>query len=142
MDIRHIKITSSEGLYRINEKKAFKSLVVSFTPSSERNAQMDMANMCHPLFFTTLHISHDCPLFLSRVSGDDRVLPEELPERILPGRGHNTAHTLQTTGAKLLIEQHTQLHTRYRNFATFSNLPYKTCLNRGMMYFRRRLRLN
>uniref|UniRef100_A0A3Q4GV88 Osteoclast-stimulating factor 1 n=1 Tax=Neolamprologus brichardi TaxID=32507 RepID=A0A3Q4GV88_NEOBR len=27
MDIRHIKITSSEGLYRINEKKAFKELV-------------------------------------------------------------------------------------------------------------------
>uniref|UniRef100_A0A3Q3R5C9 Osteoclast-stimulating factor 1 n=1 Tax=Monopterus albus TaxID=43700 RepID=A0A3Q3R5C9_MONAL len=26
MDIRHIKITSSEGLYRINEKKAFKGL--------------------------------------------------------------------------------------------------------------------
>lgn len=27
MDIRHIKITSTEGLYRINEKKAFKGLV-------------------------------------------------------------------------------------------------------------------
>ncbi|KAM9769697.1 proto-oncogene vav [Menidia menidia] len=27
MDIRHIKITSSEGLYRINEKKAFKGLI-------------------------------------------------------------------------------------------------------------------
>ncbi|XP_017282357.1 proto-oncogene vav isoform X2 [Kryptolebias marmoratus] len=27
MDIRHIRITSSEGLYRINEKKAFRSLV-------------------------------------------------------------------------------------------------------------------
>uniref|UniRef100_A0A3Q3WD22 Osteoclast-stimulating factor 1 n=1 Tax=Mola mola TaxID=94237 RepID=A0A3Q3WD22_MOLML len=27
MDVRHIKITSSEGLYRINDKKAFKSLV-------------------------------------------------------------------------------------------------------------------
>uniref|UniRef100_A0A3P9C6A2 Osteoclast-stimulating factor 1 n=1 Tax=Maylandia zebra TaxID=106582 RepID=A0A3P9C6A2_9CICH len=27
MDIRHIKITSSEGLYRINDKKAFKELV-------------------------------------------------------------------------------------------------------------------
>lgn len=29
MDIRHIKITSSEGLYRINDKKAFKGLIVS-----------------------------------------------------------------------------------------------------------------
>ncbi|KAE8300428.1 Proto-oncogene vav [Larimichthys crocea] len=27
MDIRHIKITSAEGLYRINEKKAFKGLI-------------------------------------------------------------------------------------------------------------------
>ncbi|XP_074485807.1 proto-oncogene vav isoform X3 [Sebastes fasciatus] len=27
MDIRHIKITSTEGLYRINEKKAFKGLI-------------------------------------------------------------------------------------------------------------------
>uniref|UniRef100_I3IUK0 Osteoclast-stimulating factor 1 n=1 Tax=Oreochromis niloticus TaxID=8128 RepID=I3IUK0_ORENI len=27
MDIRHIKITSSEGLYRINDKKAFKGLI-------------------------------------------------------------------------------------------------------------------
>ncbi|XP_029901427.1 proto-oncogene vav [Myripristis murdjan] len=27
MDIRHIKITSTEGLYRINEKKAFKSVI-------------------------------------------------------------------------------------------------------------------
>lgn len=29
MDIRHIKITSTEGLYRINDKKAFKGLIVS-----------------------------------------------------------------------------------------------------------------
>ena len=33
MDIRHIKITSTEGLYRINDKKAFKGLIVSLTPS-------------------------------------------------------------------------------------------------------------
>lgn len=36
MDIRHIKITSTEGLYRINEKKAFKGLIVSFTNSSSQ----------------------------------------------------------------------------------------------------------
>lgn len=36
MDIRHIKITSSEGLYRINDKKAFKGLTVSLTPSSSQ----------------------------------------------------------------------------------------------------------
>lgn len=35
MDVRHIKITSSEGLYRINDKKAFKSLVVSLQPKSD-----------------------------------------------------------------------------------------------------------
>lgn len=29
MDTRHIKVTYSEGLYRINEKKAFKGLIVS-----------------------------------------------------------------------------------------------------------------
>ncbi|MEQ2193996.1 hypothetical protein XENOCAPTIV_020392, partial [Xenoophorus captivus] len=29
MDIRHIKITSCEGLYRINDKKAFRGLIVS-----------------------------------------------------------------------------------------------------------------
>uniref|UniRef100_A0A8D3D5Z1 Osteoclast-stimulating factor 1 n=1 Tax=Scophthalmus maximus TaxID=52904 RepID=A0A8D3D5Z1_SCOMX len=29
MDIRHIKITSAEGLYRINDKKAFKGVIVS-----------------------------------------------------------------------------------------------------------------
>ncbi|MEQ2175113.1 hypothetical protein GOODEAATRI_014867 [Goodea atripinnis] len=28
MDIRHIKITSCEGLYRINDKKAFRGLIV------------------------------------------------------------------------------------------------------------------
>lgn len=33
MDIRHIKITSTEGLYRINDKKAFKGLIVSPTSS-------------------------------------------------------------------------------------------------------------
>lgn len=33
MDIRHIKITSAEGLYRINDKKAFKGLIVSPTLS-------------------------------------------------------------------------------------------------------------
>lgn len=29
MDIRHIKITTSDGLFRINDKKAFRGLVVS-----------------------------------------------------------------------------------------------------------------
>lgn len=37
MDIRHIKITSTEGLYRINEKKAFKGLIVSLPSSSDHN---------------------------------------------------------------------------------------------------------
>lgn len=37
MDIRHIKITSTEGLYRINDKKAFKSLIVSIISSYGHN---------------------------------------------------------------------------------------------------------
>lgn len=37
MDIRHIKITSTEGLYRINDKKAFKGLIVSIISSSGHN---------------------------------------------------------------------------------------------------------
>lgn len=34
MDIRHIKITSAEGLFRINDKKAFKGLIVCITMSN------------------------------------------------------------------------------------------------------------
>lgn len=37
MDIRHIKITSTEGLYRINDKKAFKGLIVSIISSYGHN---------------------------------------------------------------------------------------------------------
>lgn len=29
MDVRHIKITTSDGLFRINDKKAFRGLIVS-----------------------------------------------------------------------------------------------------------------
>uniref|UniRef100_A0AAY4BER7 Vav guanine nucleotide exchange factor 1 n=1 Tax=Denticeps clupeoides TaxID=299321 RepID=A0AAY4BER7_9TELE len=36
VELRHIKITSSEGLYRINEKKAFKGLIVSLLASKTR----------------------------------------------------------------------------------------------------------
>lgn len=34
MDIRHIKITSTEGLFRINDKKAFKGLIVCILMSN------------------------------------------------------------------------------------------------------------
>lgn len=120
MDIRHIKITSTEGLYRINEKKAFKGLIVSLAsgPNMMTLTRKNTETALYVLRVTSLpplkphltsvrHISHalvllPLSLLLLSVLGVDSVLPAELFEGVLQGRGHHAAHALQTTRAKHL----------------------------------------
>lgn len=42
MDTRHIKVTYSEGLYRINEKKAFKGLIVSLSATKVETVHINI----------------------------------------------------------------------------------------------------
>lgn len=99
MDIRHIKITSCEGLYRINDKKAFRGLIVSFKQESRSYAWDFQHAWCWKyqnawclFLLTILYIIQ--LFFLPSLLGNGWVLPEEFSERILQGRGHNAAHPL------------------------------------------------
>lgn len=115
MDIRHIKITSTEGLYRINEKKAFKGLIVSLPSSSDHNLipltrrntlkhlHCEMQSTLFPLKSHLTAVSrfvHSSPRPPSL--GDDSVLPAELFKGVLQGGGHHAAYAFQTTRGEQL----------------------------------------
>lgn len=84
MDIRHIKITSTEGLYRINDKKAFKGLIVSITSSYNHNVTPLIARNTFKAFKLWSkvnqfqHIWYLTPVCLFAATGYDSVLPAEL----------------------------------------------------------------
>lgn len=101
MDIRHIKITTSDGLFRINEKKAFKGLVVSLIQKSDPEKKPSCFSS---LFWLVYWLSHP---------GVDSVLPAELSEGVLQGGGHHAVHTFQAIGEKQLYEHHAQHHSKY-----------------------------
>lgn len=78
MDIRHIKITSAEGLFRINDKKAFKGLIVrtiicNLAMISNHQWEQDGTNLFPHIW------KPDC---LPAALGDDPVLPAELLEGV------------------------------------------------------------
>uniref|UniRef100_A0A7N8Y7E2 Osteoclast-stimulating factor 1 n=1 Tax=Mastacembelus armatus TaxID=205130 RepID=A0A7N8Y7E2_9TELE len=65
MDIRHIKITATEGLYRINDKKAFKGLIrkcaktVSNICGCLINHMQQLCHMFHMLFLSSCYCLSD-----------------------------------------------------------------------------------
>lgn len=70
MDVRHIKITSVEGLYRINDKKAFKGLIVrpsiqtkTYNGDQRKRFTVDFSQFCTT--FSTLLLT--VPLSVSSV---------------------------------------------------------------------------
>lgn len=65
MDIRHIKITSSEGLFRINDKKAFKGLVVSLNLMAESNCWASQT--LESTVYTVLAIIEDDPEYKTTI---------------------------------------------------------------------------
>lgn len=118
MDVRHIKITSSEGLYRINDKKAFKGIIVSplTQPKPANPETFSSTERCGITLFCS-----SCPdsvAVLIASSGDGSLLPAELSKGVLQGRGHHAAYAVQAAGAEQLIKQHSEYDTRY-NTATF-----------------------
>ena len=87
MEVRHIKITSSEGLYRINDKKAFKSLVVSLQPKCDildQTKSVESLQLCITSSFISLksHLTTTSLLLLPML-GPDQVLSGEIFEGVL-----------------------------------------------------------
>lgn len=97
MDIRHIKITSTEGLYRINDKKAFRGLIVS-------------EHLRTPMNLTASSVSNG--FLLPPALGDGSVLPAAFTEGVLQGCRHHVEDALQTARAKQLTKQHARHHPR------------------------------
>lgn len=113
MDIKHIKVTSADALYRISDKKAFKCLIVSC------HHQTPPKPDSHPCILIIIIIMSPLPS-----SGDDSVLPAELFEGVLQGCGHYAVYTFQTARTKQLTQQPGQSHTRFVDFSGFTPCPW------------------
>ncbi|KAK7929273.1 hypothetical protein WMY93_005668 [Mugilogobius chulae] len=78
MDTRHIRITSSDGLFRINDKKAFKGLPVR-----------DMT-AAHVLLLLLLRTTHTHIHLCTVPPGAHRLLPTQLSEGVFQRGGHGS----------------------------------------------------